>query len=58
MTPRELLGPTLEHVRDFERYSDGLLEAIRASDQFSALDRDAAGVVLFLRKFTPTAESK
>lgn len=43
------LIPTPEHIRDFERYSDELLDAIRASSIVSGMDKRAADHVLFVR---------
>lgn len=41
--------PTPEHIRDFERYSDEVLQAIRACSVFSGRDRRAADHILFVR---------
>jgi hypothetical protein len=46
---RSPLVPSPEHIRDFERYSDDTLQAIRASSIFSGMDRRAADHVLFVR---------
>ena len=43
------LSPTPEHIRDFERYSDDVLNAIRASSFCSGRDKRAADHVLFVR---------
>lgn len=49
MKSRSALLPAPEHVRDFERYSDETLQAIRACSIVSGMDRRVADHVLFVR---------
>jgi hypothetical protein len=49
MKSRSLLIPTPEHIRDFERYPDAVLQAIRACSHFSGQDRRTADHILFVR---------